>query len=103
MAHPRRGRPDWKEQIGPLGATEMGRRPPLSTKRLTLRVIESTRTLTPLPAEAALASVAASIGRDGRLSAGDERLLFEILGAAQASPSAETLAAAAEARRLIIE
>ncbi|HZI38375.1 MAG TPA: sigma-70 family RNA polymerase sigma factor [Acidimicrobiia bacterium] len=68
-----------------------------------MRVIESTRTLTPLPAEAPLASVAASIGRGGRLSAGDERLLFEILGAAQASPSAETLAAAAEARRLIIE
>jgi DNA-directed RNA polymerase sigma subunit (sigma70/sigma32) len=70
---------------------------------LTLRVIETTPNLTPPPAEAALASVAASIGLDGRLSAADERLLFEILAAAQASPSAGTLAAAAEARRLIIE
>jgi len=68
-----------------------------------MRVIETTPTLTPLPAEAALASVAASIGRDGRLSAADEKLLFEILAAAQASPSAGTLAAAPEARRLIIE
>ena len=68
-----------------------------------MRVIETTPNLTPPQAKAALASVAASIGLDGRLSAADERLLFEILAAAQASPSAGTSAAAAETRRLIIE
>ncbi|HKY76070.1 MAG TPA: sigma-70 family RNA polymerase sigma factor [Acidimicrobiia bacterium] len=47
--------------------------------------------------------MAATIDRDGRLSAADERLLFEIVAAAQANPSAVAVAAATEARRLIIE
>ena len=68
-----------------------------------MRVIETIPTLTPLPARATLAAVAASFERDGRLSAADEKLLFEILATAQANPSAGTVAAAAEARRLIIE
>ena len=71
-------------------------------KRLTLRVIETIPNPTPPSTGATLASVAASIGLDGRLSATDERLLFEILAMAQASPSAKTSAAAAAARDLII-